>query len=64
MGLSIKYTVADTLVNIFNLQRSDNENKDPIIQKTTDYGYLLHAKTLKTKNNLDELTHVANTKVK
>lgn len=37
MGLSIKYTIADTLVNIFNLQRSDNENKDPIIQKTTDY---------------------------
>ena len=64
MGLSIKYTVADTLVNIFNLQRSDNENKDPIIQKTTDYGYLLHAKTLKAKDNLDEITHVANTKVK
>lgn len=64
MGTSIKYIIVDKIVNTFNLQRSDNENKDPIIQKTTDYGYLLHAKTLKKKDNLDEIMHVATTKVK
>mgnify|MGYP003582992053 CR=1 FL=1 len=62
MDSPIKYYLYDAVVNIFNTQRSDYDN-EPIAQKTIYNGYLIQSKTLKSRKNLEDVVHVAQSKI-